>query len=228
MHAWNVTPQEAIDIQRNLRTKIITQDDYSSVKFVAGVDIGFEANNTVTRAAVAVLSYAELQLIDYTVIRRPTTFPYVPGLLSFREVPAALEALEKLRIQPDILLVDGHGIAHPRRIGVASHLGLMTNMPSIGVAKKRLVGTHQEVPNVRGSFVSLFDKGEEIGVVLRSKVNVKPIFISNGHRISLSSAIEIAMHCVTRYRLPETTRWAHKLASGKDEVAQRLRMAVFS
>lgn len=213
-HAWDVTPKQAIAIQQQLRKEVITEDRLGEVRHVAGVDVGFEQNNTITRAAVAVLGLPDLQLLDSAIARLPTSFPYVPGLLSFREVPAVLEALEQLSTPPDLLLCDGQGIAHPRRCGIASHLGVLTGIPSIGVAKTRLIGTHAPVPDERGAWVPLLDKGEVIGAVLRTRAHVKPIYVSIGHCMSLETAIVHVMRCITKYRLPETTRWAHRLASG--------------
>ncbi len=214
LHPWDVTPKEAISIQKQFRDAVITEDQLSTVSFVAGVDVGDENKNTTTRAAVAVLALEDLSLREQAIARLPTTFPYVPGLLSFREVPAVLQALEKLETVPDLLLCDGQGIAHPRRFGIASHLGLITDIPSIGVAKTRLTGKHPPVPERRGEWVPLTDGEDVIGAVLRTRESVKPVFVSPGHRIGLASAIKYVMGCVTRYRLPETTRWAHRLASG--------------
>jgi deoxyribonuclease V len=214
-HRWDVSPQEAVAIQERLRGAVITTDDLGDVRHVAGVDIGFAENNTVTRAAVAVLSFPDLVLLDQSIALTPTTFPYVPGLLSFREAPAALVALERLAIRPDLLLVDGQGWAHPRRMGLACHLGLLSHIPAIGVAKSRLVGTHESLPESRGSQAPLLHKGEVIGVVLRTRTNVKPIYVSIGHRVSLETAVAYTMACTPKYRLPETTRQAHRLASGK-------------
>lgn len=180
---------------------------------VAGIDVGFEDGGNTTRAAVAVLSFPSLQLIEQTVARRPTSFPYVPGLLSFREVPSVLDALEKLQHTPDLLLCDGQGTAHPRRFGIACHIGLLTNCPSIGVGKSRLVGTHPAVPDEKGAWVPLRHKGETIGAVLRTRVGTKPLYISPGHHVCLETAIDYVLRCTTKYRLPETTRQAHKLAS---------------
>ncbi len=160
-----------------------------------------------------VLAYPSLELNDSAIARRPTSFPYVPGLLSFRELPAVLEALEQLKQLPDLLLCDGQGYAHPRRIGIASHLGVLTDIPSIGVGKTRLIGEHRPVADERGAWQPLLDKGEVIGAVLRTRKGVKPLYISAGHRISLESAIEYVMGCTTRFKLPETTRMAHKYAS---------------
>ena len=213
-HAWDVTPAEGIAIQQRLRSCVITEDRLDPVNLVAGVDVGFEQANTVTRAAVAVLRFPDLQLIAQAIARRPTTFPYVPGLLSFREIPAVLDALEHLTLRPDLLLCDGQGIAHPRRFGIACHLGLLTDIPSIGVGKTRLVGTHEPVPDERGAWRPLLHQEEIVGAVLRTRPGTHPVFVSPGHRISLPSAISYVMRCTTRYRLPETTRWAHRLASG--------------
>ncbi len=184
------------------------------IRRVAGVDVGFEDNGGTTRAAVAVLSFPELAWVESATARLPTEFPYIPGLLSFREVPAILEALAKLAALPDLLLVDGQGYAHPRRLGIACHLGVLADIPSIGVGKTRLVGTHEAVPDSRGEWVPLMDRDEEIGAVLRSRQGAKPIYVSAGHRLGLRTAVEWALRCTGRYRLPETTRHAHRLASG--------------
>ena len=213
-HPWTLAPAEAMALQRELRAQLILSDQLGPVRRVAGVDVGFEADGTVTRAAVAVLRYPELDLLESAIARRPTTFPYVPGLLSFRELPAVLDALAQLREPPDLLLCDGQGIAHPRRFGIASHLGLLVNIPAIGVAKTRLHGTHEEPPNQRGAWSPLRAEGEIIGAALRSRSGVKPLYVSPGHRISLETALAYVMGCCTRYRLPETTRHAHRLASG--------------
>jgi deoxyribonuclease V len=212
-HPWDVTPKEAAAIQERLRQYIITEDDLGSVRSIAGVDIGFAENNTITRAAVVVLSFPDLEPIAQATAHRPTTFPYVPGLLSFREAPAALEALSKLTLQPDLLLVDGQGRAHPRRFGLACHIGLLSDIPAIGVAKSRLIGQHEGVGEVRGSQTPLMHEDEVIGTVLRTRDNVKPLYISVGHRISLTTAVDYVLRCAPKYRLPETTRQAHNLAS---------------
>ena len=213
-HSWNLSPKEAIALQRELAGHVLITDRYDEVRRIAGVDVGFEQNNTITRAAVAVLDYPSLTLQEYAIAREPTRFPYVPGLLSFREVPAVLAALEQLSTLPDMLLCDGQGIAHPRRLGIASHLGVLLDLPTIGVAKSRLIGSHAEPGEEKGSWEPLTDKGEEIGCVLRTRSRIKPLYISPGHRVSLESARHWVMACLTRYRLPETTRWAHRLASG--------------
>jgi deoxyribonuclease V len=213
-HQWDVTPAEAVAIQERLRHRVIREDVLGPVHTVAGVDVGFEDKGAITRAAVAVLSFPELALVESAVVRQPTTFPYVPGLLSFREVPAILEALEQLETLPDLLLCDGQGIAHPRRFGLASHLGVVTELPAIGVAKSRLVGRHQPVPEEKGGRRPLLHKGEVVGMVLRTRTRVRPVFVSLGHRISLETAVDHVLRCTPKYRLPETTRLAHRLASG--------------
>ena len=184
------------------------------IRHVAGADVGFERGGSVTRAAVAVLTFPGLELVDHATARLPTRFPYVPGLLSFREIPALLAALEQLEVAPDVILCDGHGLAHPRRFGIASHLGVYSGIPTVGVAKSRLTGEHRSPPQRRGAWVPLRDEGETIGAVLRSKVHTSPIYVSIGHRLSLAAAVRVVMDCTTRFRLPETTRWAHRLASG--------------
>ncbi len=214
-HAWDLAPKEAMALQSRLAPEIVRRDDFGPVFRVAGVDVGFEDDGATTRAAVTVLSFPSLRLESSAIARLPTRFPYVPGLLSFREVPAVLAAMEKLKEPPDLLLCDGQGIAHPRRLGIASHLGLLLDLPAIGVAKTRLIGTHEDVPGERGAWVPLNAASETIGAVLRTRTGVRPLYVSPGHRICLESAIAWVMACLTRYRLPETTRWAHRLASQK-------------
>lgn len=213
-HHWPNTVQEAIAIQEQLRSEVITEDQLGTVQYVAGVDVGYENSGETTKAAAAVLSFPDLQLREQAVIRCPTVFPYIPGFLSFREVPAVLEALATLTIQPDLILCDGQGLAHPRRFGLACHLGVLASIPTIGVAKTRFIGEHLEVPPGRGSWQALQDRGERIGAVVRTRKGVKPIYVSIGHRLSLTTAIEYVLRCTPKYRLPETTRWADKLASG--------------
>lgn len=215
-HPWDVMPKEAVELQRQLARFVVTRDDFGVIRMVAGVDVGFEDKGRLTRAAVAVLDYPSLQPVEEVVARLPTTFPYVPGLLSFRELPAVLRAIETLNRLPDVYLCDGQGIAHPRRFGIACHLGLLTDTPALGVGKSRLVGTHVEVPEQRGGWTALLDRDEVVGAVLRTRAGVKPVYISPGHRISLESAVAVTMACTTRYKLPETTRAAHRLASGTD------------
>lgn len=224
-HSWHLTPTEAIALQKELAIQVITRDQFGPVNFVAGVDVGFEEQNTITRAAVAVLSFPKLQLVDYAIARRSTDFPYIPGLLSFREIPAVLDALNQLQQLPDVVLCDGQGIAHPRRFGIACHLGVITGLPTIGVGKSRLIGQYEEVPQERGLWSSLMDKGERVGAVLRTRAGIQPLYISSGHKVSLESAISLVMSCTTRYKLPETTRWAHRLASGPLDTSAPHRLA---
>ncbi len=212
-HSWNVSPTEAIAIQKQLRPNVIMDDDYGDLKTVTGVDVGFEENGTVTRAAVVVLSFPDLKRIEISVVRQPTLMPYIPGLLSFREIPAVLEALSNLSAPPGMLLCDGQGYAHPRRMGLACHLGVLTDLPAIGVAKTRFIGEHAPLAIERGAYQPLVHNDEVIGAVLRTRRNVKPLYISVGHRVSLQSAIQIVLDCAPKYKLPETTRQAHKAAS---------------
>lgn len=213
-HSWDLTPAEARELQLKLRSKILQTDRLCVPTTVAGVDVGFEENGRITHAAVVVLSFPELVVLDQSIARQPTRFPYIPGLLSFREIPAILEAIQKISQLPDMLLCDGQGLAHPRRFGLACHLGLLLDIPSIGVAKSRLIGTHAALPPEKGSWVPLMDGQEIIGAVLRTRSRVNPLYISIGHRISLETAIHYVMACTTRFKLPETTRAAHNLASG--------------
>lgn len=220
IHPWDVTPAQARAIQERLCDRVVTRDDFAEVETVAGVDVGFEDGGKVTRAAVVVLSFPGLRTLDRALARRPTSFPYVPGLLSFREIPAVLDAFADLRIRPDLLLCDGQGYAHPRRFGLACHLGLLSGLPSIGVAKSRLVGDHGPLGEEKGARTWLWHKGEIIGVVLRTRSGVRPLYVSVGHRIGLDTALDYVLACTTRYRLPETTRQAHGLASETNRKAR--------
>jgi len=212
-HPWNVSPAEAMEIQRQLRGKVSKERSFGEVHTVAGVDVGFKGE--VARAAVVVLSYPELQPLDYSVAELPVEFPYIPGLLSFREGPSVLAALEKLTTEPDLFIFDAQGLAHPRRMGLASHIGIIIDRPSIGCAKSRLCGTHHQPGPERGSYVHLYDDGEIIGAVVRTRTGVKPLYVSIGHRIDLESAIEYVLGCCRNHRLPETTRYAHRVAGGE-------------
>ncbi|MGD8395597.1 MAG: deoxyribonuclease V [Candidatus Eiseniibacteriota bacterium] len=214
LHRWDLTPREAVAVQRRLRGRVESRDRLPAIRTVAGLDVGFDRRGGTTRAAVAVLQFPSLEPCDEAVVVRRTCFPYVPGLLSFREVPPLLDALAALRRMPDLLLCDGQGLAHPRRLGLACHLGLVTDTPSIGVAKSRLVGTHDPLPARRGAMRPLHDGGEQIGVVLRTRTGVKPLYVSVGHRIALETAVRLVLAVTPRFRLPETTRRAHRLASG--------------
>lgn len=214
-HPWDVEPAEAIAIQQRLAPAVVRRDEIGEVGTVAGVDVGFEDDNTITRAAVAVLRFPDLEPQEHAIARLPTSFPYVPGLLSFREGPAILEALGRLETAPDLLLFDGQGIAHPRRLGIASHIGVLTDLPSIGVAKSRLIGRPAgQLDEEKGAWEPLLDGDEVVGALVRTRTHVKPVYVSIGHRVCLETAVYYVLACTTRYKLPETTRRAHRLASG--------------
>ena len=213
-HPWPQTIEEAIAIQEQLRSEVITENQLETVRYVAGVDVGYDNTDAVSQAAVTVLSFPDLQLQQQAVVRCPTAFPYIPGFLSFREVPAVLDALEKISPMPDLILCDGQGIAHPRRFGLACHLGVLTGIATIGVAKNRFIAEHSEVGLDRGSWQPLQDGGQTVGAALRTQTGVKPIYVSIGHKVSLISAIEYVLRCALKYRLPETTRLADQLTSG--------------
>jgi deoxyribonuclease V len=215
LHGWQISVAEAKQIQLELASQISRQSETIKPRFVAGVDISAPDSTGIARAAVVILSYPELEVAEVKTAKDKLSFPYIPGLLSFREAPLILAACQKLSINPDLIMVDGQGIAHPRRFGIASHLGLLLDMPSIGCAKSRLCGTHSPVTAEVGDYTELMDNGEIIGVALCSKVNTNPIYISIGHRIDLSTAIHWVMRCCRRYRLPEPSRLAHLAASGK-------------
>lgn len=196
-------------------SEVIRHDDFlvDPPAFVAGADVGFEQEGAVTRAAIAILRYPSLELVEYQVARVATTMPYIPGFLSFREYPALLAAWEQLHQKPDLVFVDGHGISHPRRLGVASHFGLLVNVPTIGVAKKRLCGKFAPLDAAAGALAPLEDNGEQLGWVWRSKARCNPLFISTGHRVGADTALDWVQRCMAGYRLPEPTRWADAIAS---------------
>jgi len=210
------------DSQRLHAADVICQDDFDVMppRFIGGADVGFEQGGEVTRAALVILAYPSLEVIEHQVARIATTMPYIPGFLSFRETPALQAAWQKLTHRPDLLLVDGHGIAHPRRLGVASHFGLLVDVPTIGVAKKRLCGTFTEPGAQPGSVQPLMDKEEQLGWVLRSKARCNPLFISPGHRVSQTTALQWVQNCLRGYRLPEPTRWADAVASRRPASAR--------
>ncbi len=210
---WNVSPSEAIAIQNEFRGRVKQTPDFETLQSVAGVDVSVK--DDVGRAAVVVLDYPSLAPREAGVAEVPVSFPYVPGLLAFRELPAALAALERLSTEPDLFIVDGHGLAHPRRLGIASHLGVVLDKPSIGCAKSRLVGQYEEPPQEAGAWTELWDHGEVVGAVVRTRPGTAPVFVSIGHRIDLAMAISVVLQCTRGYRLPETTRWAHRVAGGE-------------
>jgi deoxyribonuclease V len=203
--------------------EVIRHDDFDfdQPAYIAGADVGFEQEGAVTRAAIAILRYPSLELVEHQIARVATTMPYIPGFLSFREYPALLAAWQQLQQKPELLFVDGHGISHPRRLGVASHFGLLVNVPTIGVAKKRLCGKFEPLGSNIGDKEPLIDKGEQIGWVWRSKLRCNPLFISTGHRVGMDTALAWVARCMKGYRLPETTRWADAVASNRTAFQQR-------
>ncbi len=213
---WDLTPAEAVKVQQEMASRVIDQDLLGEVQHVAGVDVGFEGkDNQTSRAAVVVLKFPELTPVDYAVARMPVTFPYIPGLLAFREAPVILRALEWVKTTPDVILVDGHGRAHPRRMGIACHLGVLLDRPTVGCAKSLLVGRAAEPEGRVGAWTPILDRGEEIGRALRTRLGVTPVYVSVGHRVSLAGATDVVLKCSKGYRLPETTRYAHRVAGGE-------------
>ncbi len=213
-HSWDLPTDEAKALQAELAEKVVTETTFAPalVRTVAGVDVSIRGG--MAYAAVVTLSFPELEPVDYALAEAPATFPYVPGLLAFREGPIVLAALDKLRIWPDLLLFDAQGLAHPRRMGLAAHMGVILDWPSIGCAKSRLVGVHEEPGENVGDWAPLMDENQRIGAVVRSRARVKPLFVSIGHRVDLSTAVDFVLRCGRGYRLPETTRYAHKAAGG--------------
>jgi deoxyribonuclease V len=213
LHQWNVTPKEAIDIQQRLRSKVVVAALVEEAHLVAGCDVSFDKGSDLVYAGVVVLKLPEfIEVGESTAITR-VKFPYIPGLLSFRESPPLLEAWEKLSVKPDLVMIDGQGYAHPRRFGIASHFGLLVDLPTIGCAKTLLIGRFEEPEPKAGSSSPLMDGEEVIGAALRTQDSVNPVFVSIGHRINLQSAIEIVMRCTSDYRIPEPTRRAHLLVN---------------
>jgi len=221
LHSWQVSITQALDIQLGLAARVSKVSEVTSPRFIAGVDISASKAQEMATGAVVILSYPELRLVETKIVNGKLNFPYIPGLLSFRESPLVLAACEKLAITPDLILVDGQGVAHPRRMGLASHLGLFLNTPTIGCAKSRLCGSHR-VPDVNpGSYAELVDNGEIIGAVLRTKLGASPVYVSIGHKVDLQTAIHWVLECCQGYRLPEPARLAHLAASGKLEQGRK-------
>lgn len=212
-HPWDVSPQEAVALQEQLRAQIVCQDKFGSVNTVGGIDVGYMDGGKNACAAIIVLSFPDLKLREISRASQAVRFPYIPGLLSFREAPVILEALSQLSSLPDLLLCDGHGLAHPRRFGLACHVGLLSGLPSIGVAKKLLTGAYDPLAAARGSWQPLIEGGEVIGAALRTQPGVKPVFVSIGHRLCLQTAIDYVLRLTTRYRLPDPIHQAHHYAS---------------
>jgi len=212
LHDWALDPREAVALQRQLAPRVDTTPrlDLGRVSRLAGVDVSVKGNRA--QAAVVVLSFPALAVMETASAEREVPFPYVPGLLSFREGPVLEEAFERLRAEPDAFLFDGQGIAHPRRLGIAAHMGLWVGRPTVGVGKTHLIGTHDEPGQEKGDRAPLVDRGETIGAVLRTRAGVAPLYVSPGHRIDLDSAVALALAATTRYRLPEPIRAAHRAA----------------
>jgi deoxyribonuclease V len=216
LHSWTLDPEEAVKVQADLRSRLVLAWDGREVHSVGGVDIGLGEDTA--RAAIVVLQYPDMAPIEAVTAEVPLVFPYIPGLLAFREGPAFLAAWEKLQRLPDLVMFDGQGIAHPRGIGIAAQMGVWLQRPTIGVAKSRLYGRHVEPGPHKGDYVLLYDQrrpDQVIGAVLRSKEKTNPLYISPGHLIDVPHALEFVKNCVTGYRLPEPTRWAHKVAGGE-------------
>jgi len=214
-HPWDISILEAVRLQDALRAKVVVQQlPVDKISHVAGVDASYGDERIF--AAAIVLDYSTLEPIEKATAQLPLSFPYIPGLLSFREAPAVLEALGKLSTLPDVLFVDGHGVAHPRRFGMACHLWIMLNIPTIGCGKSILIGEHASLGETTGSTAELMADGECVGLVVRSRQHVKPVYVSVGHRVDLDSARRIVLSCTRGYRLPEPSRLAHQLAARND------------
>ena len=214
VHPWNVTTAEARAIQLRLAGLVSRENEVTRPGLVAGVDISAPRFQGRVRGTVVVLSYPDLEVVEIGAVEQTVDFPYIPGLLSFRESPVILAAYEKLRLKPDLILVDGQGIAHPRRFGIASHLGIVLDKPTIGCAKSLLCGTHDSLEVEAGSVAEIEHDGEVIGMALRTKTGVKPVYVSIGHKVDLTAAVSWVSNCCRGYRLPEPTRLAHLAASG--------------
>jgi len=214
LHPWELSISDAKRLQSELAREVIVEDSSEQVRALCGVDVGIKEG--IARAACVVMSFPELVVLDCGYAENPVRFPYVPGLLSFREIPSIIAVLEKINIEPDLLLADAQGIAHPRRFGLASHLGLLLDKPVIGCAKSRLIGECSEPGGKRGDFTHLIDRGEVVGAALRTREKVKPLYVSVGHRITLARAVEIVLKCTKGCRIPEPLRLAHRRASGKE------------
>ncbi|MGA9997737.1 MAG: deoxyribonuclease V [Pyrinomonadaceae bacterium] len=213
LHDWNLTPREAVELQKSLRERVRLEPLRKRIETIAGADISFNKFEATVYAGIVVLSLPSLEIVEEVGVVSETRFPYVPGLLSFRETPSVLEAWAKLKSEPDAVMFDGQGIAHPRRVGIASHVGLLIERPTLGCAKSVLVGKYVEPEKERGSWTELVDKGEVVGAALRTKNNVQPIFVSPGHLITLADAIELTLQSDGGYRQPEPTRRAHHLVN---------------
>jgi deoxyribonuclease V len=212
LHRWNLPPAEAIAVQQSLRGQVVTRNELGQIRTVAGVDISTAGKRA--HAAIVVLRFPELEPLEAAEADLPLTFPYIPGLLAFREAPAILAAVQGLRIEPDLFMLDGQGLAHPRRMGIASHVGVILDKPSIGCAKSLLCGHCGQVAAAAGAHAEIVDKGEVIGAAVRTRTDTEPVYVSIGHKIDLPTAISYVLRCCSGYRIPEPTRWAHRVAGG--------------
>jgi deoxyribonuclease V len=213
LHKWDLPYSQAREVQTRLAGKVRFTPLRKNPKVAAGIDCAFSEDGRRILAAVVVLRLPEFELVETASAVRKVTFPYIPGLLSFREAPVCIAAVEKLRSRPDVFIIDGQGIAHPRRLGLAAHLGLFFDMPTVGCAKSRLTGNFEEPPPEKGAHTLLTERSETIGAVVRTRTNVKPVFVSVGHKCVLTDAIGIVLACAVKYRLPEPTRLAHRSVS---------------
>lgn len=222
-HSWKVSPKEAIQIQRQIRDKIIPYGKVKSVQLVAGADVAYDKERNTTYAGVVVLRMTDLATVETSVAVYPISFPYIPGLLSFRETPALVKALEKIQSDPDIIFIDGHGLSHPRSVGVASHIGLLTGCPAIGCAKSLLIGEYPEPELPRGSRSYLLNKNADIiGAVVRTRDKIKPVFVSIGQGVDLNEAIRLTLCCGKGYRIPEPIRQADLLVEKVRRESQKV------
>ena len=211
---FNYTPQQAIELQKELSSQVqVCPLPIDKVHLIAGADISFNKFSSTIYAGIVVMTFPELKVVEEAWVVTESRFPYIPGLLSFREIPAIAEVWTQLKHLPDVVVLDGQGIAHPRRMGIASHFGLLADCPSIGCAKSVLVGTFDELGNTKGSFANMYHKEEVVGAALRTKTGVKPVYISIGNKITLSDALQIMLRCSNKYRIPEPTRQAHLLVN---------------
>jgi len=213
LHPWNVTYKEAVKIQKELKDKVILKKIDKRIKYVAGLDVSYARGSNIMWAGVVVLDFPSLNKAEERWSQKKASFPYIPGLLSFREIPALIDALRKMEIDPDLIFCDGQGIAHPRGLGLASHLGILLKKPTIGCAKSLLVGTYNQVGEHKGNYTYLIYQNKVIGAVVRTRSKVKPIFISPGYGIMLNDCVKFVLETCSKYRIPEPTRQAHLLVN---------------